>query len=63
MKKIVTLKDINGNIIQTGGVEIPNKEHLQAQIKYPHLTQKPKKGKGSFKRNIKHRKQLTSNVK
>ena len=37
--------------------ELPNKMHLDAQIRYPSFKQKPKKGKGSFTRKTKHKKQ------
>ena len=53
MKRKIKLTDnIAGKNIE-GTVEIPSKDHLQAQIKYPALVQKPKKGKGSFKRKKK----------
>lgn len=53
MKRKIKLVDkIQGKIIE-GSIEIPNKDHLEAQIKYPALIQKPKKGKGSFKRKKK----------
>lgn len=50
MKRKFKLKDnITGKDIQ-GEINIPAKDHLEAQIKYPAKVQKPKKGKGSFRR-------------
>ena len=33
-------------------------DHLDAQLKYPHHTEAPKKGKGSFKRKPKHKENI-----
>lgn len=33
-----------------------NRSHLYSQIKYPHRVVKPKKGKGSYNRKLKHNK-------
>ena len=33
--------------------------HLDAQLKYPHHTETPKKGKGSYKRKPKHAENLS----
>ena len=51
-RKIKLVDNISGKNIE-GSVEVPNKDHLQAQINYPAIIQKPKKGKGSFKRKKK----------
>ena len=57
MKRRIRLRDnISGKDI-TGTVEIPAKDHLAAQQKYKAKVFKPKKGRGSFKRQKKHRKQ------
>lgn len=50
MKKKVVLHDNINNKDIKGEVEIPAKDHLAAQIKYPARVIKPKKGKGSFRR-------------
>lgn len=57
MKRRIHLRDnISGKDI-TGTVEIPAKDHLAAQQKYKAVVFRPKKGKGSFTRRKKHKKQ------
>lgn len=53
MKKKIRIVDKTGKkekVIERE-VNIPDKDHLAAQIKYRANVFKPKKGKGSFKRN------------
>lgn len=55
--KSINLVDKNGNILIKGKEEkTADKFHLLIQVKYPALIQRPKKGKGSFRRKKKHTK-------
>ena len=47
----VKLKTKNGTFEKN----VPDKTHLQAQIKFPAFKQKTKKGKGSYTRKTKHK--------
>lgn len=53
MKQKFVFKDNINNEVITSEVEIRNKMHLDAQIRFRAQVHKPKKGKGSFKRNNK----------
>lgn len=53
MKQRFVFKDEINNKTTVTEVEIPNKMHLDAQIRFRAQVHKPKKGKGSFKRNNK----------
>lgn len=55
MKQKIRVKGIDGKVLE-GEFEIPDKTHLEAQIKYRANVFKPKKGKGSYNRKNKYKK-------
>lgn len=55
MKKRIKLNDNIHNKELIKEIEIPAKDHLEAQQKYKAAVFKPKKGKGSFSRKSKYR--------
>ena len=53
MKKKVKIIDNINNKITEHEVEIPNKAHLEAQIRFPHLVHRDKT---KYTRKVKHKK-------
>lgn len=53
-RKIRVVDNINNKIIESA-IIIPDKAHLEAQIRYPHLVQRDKT---KYTRKIKHKKLL-----
>ena len=55
MKRKIVFHDNINKKTTTTEVEIPDKSHLDAQIRFKAQVFKPKKGKGSFKRKSKYK--------
>lgn len=55
MKKVVKIKDYDGNI-EVREIYIPNKEYLESKIKFPHKVEKSKK---AYSRKKKHKRRST----
>lgn len=53
MRQKIRIVGLDGKALEKE-FEVPNKAHLEAQIKFKASVFKPKKGKGSFRRRSKH---------
>ena len=54
MKRRIRIIDKSGNIQEQREFKVSDLSHLDAQLRFPHKIEQPKKGKGSFKRKPKY---------
>ncbi len=59
MQRRIRVVDKNGNTKEEREFKVSDLSHLDAQLRFPHRVEQPKKGKGSFKRKPKYNNYVT----
>ena len=60
MKRVIKVVNKNSGCSVEREFNVRNISHLDSQLKFPHKVEKPKKGKGSYVRSIKHKESIYS---
>ncbi len=55
MQRRVRVVDKNGNVKEEREFKVSDLSHLDAQLRFPHRVEQPKKGRASYTRKIKYK--------